>query len=220
VTPDLAGCARDVELIFHHILDDLETMRRSLVECFDAGPVDSGVVRALVEPFAASLLADPDVVGAGFVAARDALGDQELYLAWWQGDDQHLLTGSGAPATGAPLDYTRHPWFRVPEQTGHHHVTGPYVDFVCTDEYVMTSTAPVVSGGRMVGVVGADTLVETLETRLLPSLRAAGASVVNDLGRTVASADPRLAPGSLLGHDPTRASVACRRLPLSVVTTG
>ena len=96
-------------------------------------------------------------------------------------------------------------------------MTGPYVDFVCTDEYVMTSTAPVLSGGRMVGVVGADTLVETLEKLLMPSLRAAGATVVNDLGRAVASSDPHLATGSLIDLDDCRDIIACARLPLSVV---
>ena len=62
----------------------------------------------------------------------------------------------------------------------------------------MTSTAPVSSGGRMVGVVGADSLLETLEELFLPSLRAAGATLVNDQGRAVMSADPHVAMRSLI----------------------
>jgi hypothetical protein len=218
-TTELAACVDSVERHFHHILDELETMRTHLVRRFDRGPVDSGAARTVVEPFALAFLVSADIVGAGYVAARDALSDQPLYLAWWQGDDQHLLAESDAPATGDPLDYTRHPWFRTPERTGLPHVTGPYVDFVCTDEYVMTATTPVISQGRMVGVVGADTLVETLERLLMPALRAAGATVVNDLGRAVASADPHLATGSLIHLSDCREVIACERLPLSVVRT-
>ncbi|MFI5429407.1 cache domain-containing protein [Aeromicrobium sp. UC242_57] len=128
-----------------------------------------------------------------------------------------MLGEAGAPDTGEPLDYTRHPWFRTPERTGQPHVTGPYVDFVCTDQYVMTATTPVVSRGQMVGVVGADTLVETLERLLLPTLRSAGATVVNDDGRAVASADPHIATGSLVRLGDHDEVVACSRLPLSVV---
>lgn len=218
-TASLDACVDSVEGHFHHILDELETMRARLVGRFDRGPVDSGAARAVVEPLVSEFLATADIVGAGYVAARDALSDLPLYLAWWQGDDQHLLAESDAPATGDPLDYTRHPWFRTPERTGLPHVTGPYVDFVCTDEYVMTATTPVVSKGRMVGVVGADTLVETLERLLMPTLRDAGATVVNDLGRAVASADPHLATGTLIHLDDCREVVPCDRLPLSVVRT-
>lgn len=216
-TADLTSCVDVVERHFHRILHELETMRSLLVELFDAGPVASAAAQARIEPHVRRFLETADIVGAGYVASHDALSDEPLYLAWWQGDDQHLLAGSDAPATGDPLDYTRHPWFRTPERTGRPHVTGPYVDFVCTDEYVMTSTAPVISRGSMVGVVGADTLVETLEGLLLPSLRAADATVVNDQGRTVVSSDPHLATGELLDLDSCGEVVACQDLPMSVV---
>jgi hypothetical protein len=81
----------------------------------------------------------------------------------------------------------------------------------------MTSTAPVLSHGAMVGVVGADTLVERLEALLLPALRSADATLVNDQGRTVVSADPHLATGNLLDLTDYAEAVACRDLPLSVV---
>lgn len=216
-TAELAASVDAVERHFHGLLDELERMRHLLVEPFDRGPVDSPTVRRTIEPFVKGFLASHDIVGAGFVAARDALSDETLHLVWWQGDDQHLLADADAPGTHDPLDYTRHPWFRTPERTGEPYVTGPYVDFVCTDEYVMTATAPVSSRGRMVGVVGADTLVETLERLILPTLRGVGATVVNDLGRTVVSADPHLATGTLVDLDAYGEVVSCQRLPLSVV---
>jgi len=216
-TAELSSCVESIEGYFHGILAELETMRGLLVDLFDRGPVDSAVARASIEPHVRRFLDSTDVVGAGYVAARGALSDELLYLAWWQGDDQQLLAESDAPGTGDPLDYTRHPWFRTPERTGEPYVTGPYVDFVCTDEYVMTSTAPVISRGTMVGVVGADTLVEKLEGLLLPSLRSAQATLVNDQGRTVVSADPHLATGNLLDLTDYAEIVACRDLPMSVV---
>jgi hypothetical protein len=216
-TAELSASVEAIETHFHGILGELETMRALLVDLFDRGAVDSAVARARIEPHVRSFLDAADIVGAGYVAARGALSDEPLYLAWWQGDDQHLLAGSDAPATGDPLDYTRHPWFRTPERTGQSYVTGPYVDFVCTDEYVVTSTTPVISRGTMVGVVGADTLVETLEGLLLPTLRDAGATLVNDQRRTVVSSDPHLATGTLLDLEEYGEIVPCRDLPMSVI---
>ena len=216
-TAELSSCVETVETYFHGILDELEAMRTLLVDLFDRGSVDSAVARARIEPNVRRFLSTTDIVGAGYVAARGALSDEPLYLAWWQGDDQQLLAESDAPGTGDPLDYTRHPWFRTPERTGQSYVTGPYVDFVCTDEYVMTSTAPVLSHGRMVGVVGADTLVETLEDLFLPALRSADATLVNDQGRTVVSADPHLATGNLVDVSSYAEVLPCRGLPMSVV---
>jgi hypothetical protein len=218
-TAELSACVEHVEGHFHRILDELETMRTLLVAVFDRGPVDSSTAAGAIEPRVRAFLRTADIVGAGYVASRGALSDQPLYLAWWQGDDQHLLAESDAPGTGDPLDYTRHPWFRTPERTGEPYVTGPYVDFVCTDEYVMTATAPVLTRDGMVGVVGADTLVETLEGLLLPSLRAADATLVNDQGRAVVSADPHLATGSLVDLTAYAETIPCSRVPLTVVRT-
>lgn len=212
--------AEEVTEYFRRLFGDIERMRTSLLDLFAAGPVDAGVAAAAVEPDARALLDQGLVLGAGYVAARDALTDQSLYLAWWQGDSQQCLGGSDAPGSGDPFDYTRREWFRVPEATGERHVTGPYVDYVCSDEYVVTSTMPVVVGDRMVGVVGADTLVETLENVLLPTLRSTGATLVSEHGRTIASSDHRLAAGTLLDLPSCEQLSPCHDLPLAVVVVG
>jgi len=216
---EVAACAETVESYFGELFDDLERMRGRLTELFATHPVSSSLAGNTIEPLALLMLEREQIVGAGFVAAPDALSDRRLYLAWWQGDNQQLLAESAAPASGDPLDYTRHEWFRTPLRTGRRHITGPYVDFVCTDEYVVTSTVPVLVGGAMVGVVGADTLVETLETMLLPILRQAGnrATLVNHMGRAVVSADPHTATGTLVDLASVREILSCRDLPLSVV---
>ncbi|MDO9378127.1 MAG: cache domain-containing protein [Nocardioidaceae bacterium] len=212
----LSTCVRIVEDYFLRIGDELETVRALLVGPFEGGPVDSRLASRSIEPQVRAFLDRSPVIGAGYVAAPGALSDHELYLAWWQGDDKHLLATSDAPATGDPLDYTRHAWFRTPARTGLPHVTGPYVDFVCTDEYVMTSTTPVLAHGRMVGVVGADTLLESLETLLLPTLRDARATLVNGASRVVVSSDPHHGTGALLDLSTCREVQPCRGLPLSV----
>lgn len=208
-------CLRDVEHHFHRIFEELARWESALGELFAAGPVSAAMATTAIAARVIGFLDGPNhLVGGGFVAARDALSDRPLYLAWWQGDDRRLLAEPTLSATDT-FDYTRRPWFTRPELTGQPHLTGPYVDFVCTDEYTVTATAPVVVGGRMVGVVGADTLVETLERMLLAGLRDAGATLVNEHGRAVVSADPHVGPGDRV--DGGRGVLPCSGLPLAVV---
>ncbi|WP_300681318.1 cache domain-containing protein [Nocardioides sp.] len=194
---------RAVESHFSRIFTELAQWHDALSELFAAGPVTAAMASAALMARAITFLDGPHhVVGGGFVASRDALADQSLYLAWWQGEHRQLLAEPALnAATPLAYDYTRRPWFSNPERTGRPTLTGPYVDFVCTDEYTVTATVPVRAAGRMVGVVGADTLVETLERVLLPGLRTVGATLVNEHGRAVVSADPHIGPGDrVTGH--------------------
>ena len=207
-------CVAQVEEHFGPIVAHLERVRSDVAALFEAGPVISASLRERLEPGALEFLRNPNLVGGGFVVAPDVLSDRRLYLVWWQGEERDFLGDADAPATGEAIDYTRQPWYRNPERTGELTLVGPYVDFVCTDEYVMTTTMPVYVQGRMVGVAGADTLVETLETMLLPGLREAGATLVNGHGKAIVSADPQLATGDPLTT--ARDMIPVRDLPLSV----
>lgn len=193
-----ADCAVRIEQHFGSILTELERVRAEVGALFAAGPVTSDELIAQVETGTLRFLRDPSLLGGGFVVAPDALSDRRLYLAWWQGPGRDFLGDAEVPGTGESLDYTRQPWFRIPQRTGALNLAGPYVDFVCADEYVMTTTLPVYAGGRMVGVAGADTSVETLEKMLLPGLREIGATLVNSHGRVVVSADRHLATGDAM----------------------
>ena len=170
------------------------------------GAFAAATLDPLVEAFAVPAVSgDTLVTGAGFVAAPGALADAEWHLAWWLG-------GSGAdrgvrrlatiddPSHEQFRDYTALEWWRVPAQTRGRHLTGPYVDYVCTDDYTVTITTPVVVGGEMVGVVGTDALVDRLERELLPAMRTGSAptTLVNASGRVVTSTDARREPGSIL----------------------
>lgn len=206
--------AASVERLFGEVLTALEPLQAAAADAFSAGPVTAAAVVAILQPLAHELIVLPYIVGAGFVAAPGALADRELYLAWWQGDDEDLLAESDSAVSGAPLDYTRREWFRTPLRTGKRHITGPYVDFICSDEYVVTTTVPVHVGDTMVGVVGADMLMESVEEMILPRLVPDGATVVNVHNRVMVSADPTLPTGTLV--ETAEGVVPCGDLPISV----
>ena len=196
--PDALGrCALHVATYFGALFGSLEAIGDRVTEAFgDRRPVTAAALTEVVEPLAAGALAEHPVVGAGFVAHPHWLSDRELYLAWWQGEEQQPLAERGVPIGHHVFDYSRHEWFQVPLTTGARHVTGPYVDYVCTDEYVLTATMPVHVDGRMIGVAGADTRLETFEQLMREPLRDGGDVVlVNSHSRCVVAADPLLRSG-------------------------
>jgi hypothetical protein len=193
----LARCTLAVAAYFGEVFTSLEGIGEKVAEAFEQHrPMNATALGDLVQPLAAATLAAHPVVGAGFVATPGWLADRELFLAWWQGEEQTLLAERGVPIGHHVFDYTRHEWFQTPLATGERHVTGPYVDYVCTDEYVLTATVPVLVGGQMAGVAGADTRLETFEQLMREPLRGGGdVVVVNGHDRCVVAADPLLRSG-------------------------
>lgn len=165
----------------------------------------ASVVDPLVEAFAVPAVSgDTLLTGAGFVAAPGVLADAEWHLAWWLGGaGVRRLATIDDPSHEQFRDYTALEWWRIPTATGTRHLTGPYVDYVCTDDYTVTITTPVRVGDVIVGVVGADALVDRLERALLPAMRtgAMPATLVNASGRVVTSTDARREPGSILRQE-------------------
>lgn len=164
---------------------------------------------------------DALIIGAGFVATPGFLADTRWHLAWWLGHSNTFGLGAAGPsvrrlaATEDPAhesfrDYTDLEWWRVPASTGEAHITGPYVDYLCTDDYTLTLTMPVLHEGAMIGTVGADLYVNDIERTLLPYVRSIGsmATVVNASGRVVVSTDPHRPTGSVLRVDELRALLA------------
>jgi Methyl-accepting chemotaxis protein-like, first PDC sensor domain len=193
---------------------------RDVLEAELAGPL-AGALSGAVEPRAVSL--DPVVAalvsvelersgslitGAGFVAAPGFLADAPWHLAWWLSGSNTFGAGAGLrrleavsdPDSEQFRDYTTLEWWRVPASTGTRHLTGPYVDYLCTDDYTVTITTPVRVEGEMAGLVGTDLYVARLEQVLLPVIRESGhpCTLVNASGRIVASTDARRATGALL----------------------
>lgn len=144
------------------------------------------------------------VQGAGFVAGVGVLADAPWWLEWFARDAdnrvQRLVVQTDPKGMGF-YDYEHLQWYVVPRDKGVRHVTGPYVDYLCTDDYTLTFTAPVLASGRFVGVAGADVGVHTAERALIPVLRTAArpVAVVNAIGRILASNSGRHLCGDLLG---------------------
>lgn len=189
--------------------DELEARLANLAEP-SAAALDP-VIAALVRP----ALDDARglVTGAGFVAAPGFLPDAPWHLAWWlSGTNTFRAAADGGvrrleaesdPDAEQFRDYTTLEWWRIPARTGTRHLTGPYVDYLCTDDYTVTITTGVMVDGEMAGVVGTDAYVARLEQELLPVLRESGhpCTLVNASGRIVASTDSRHATGALLRLD-------------------
>ena len=165
------------------------------------------MISELVHP----ALAGPGLItGAGFVATPGFLADAQWHLAWWLAgkgsrspEEVRRLEAVSDPESDDFRDYTGLEWWRVPERTGSRHLTGPYVDYVCTDDYTVTITTPVRVAGRMVGLVGTDVYAWQLEQDLRHVIRSAGTPciVVNASGRVVTASESRREPGSILRFD-------------------
>jgi hypothetical protein len=185
--------------------------------------VTSSALDELVEALVVPELEQEDalIIGAGFVAAPGFLTDAHWHLAWWLGHSNTFGLGSAEPsirrltATEDPesenfRDYTALEWWRAPARTRSPHITGPYVDYLCTDDYTLTLTVPVAYENAMIGVAGADIYVNDIERLLLPFVRAidASATIVNASGRVVVSTDPHRPTGSVLRVDDLRDHIA------------
>nr|WP_320782007.1 hypothetical protein [Streptomyces sp. CRN 30] len=142
------------------------------------------------------------VSGIGFVASPGLFDGVPAWLEWWQdgpGGEVRPLLPDLDPDRSAYADYTHWDWFALPRDTGERAVAGPYVDYLCSDEYSLTLSAPVALAGAFAGVAAADVYLRHFETAVVPLLhRLPGpARLVNTSGRVAASTDPRHLVGSL-----------------------
>lgn len=169
------------------------------------------------------------VSGAGFVAAPGLLADVPAWLEWWQthadGSVRPMLLDLD-PRTSAYSDYTHWDWYALPRDTGERAVSGPYVDYLCSDEYSLTLAAPVLVNGVFAGVAAADVYLRHFEDAVGPALRRieGAAFLVNPRGRVAASNSATQLAGSLI-RDPVAAAARgelrlhpCGAIPLSLVT--
>lgn len=152
---------------------------------------------------------DPPLAGAGVVVAPHVLVDEPFWLEWWLASPADGTGGASRlavdtnPDSASFRDYTTLAWFEGPRRTGERRITGPYVDYLCTDQYALTFTVPITSGGRFLGVAGVDVLVRWFEDFLLGHLDAHPLPekdfvVVNRNGRVVACPDGAWVTGDLI----------------------
>jgi len=166
------------------------------------GPLTSEKLDDLVEPYAHRTFDSLDlpVYGAGFIAALHSLSDAGSHLAWWQGAERTKLILASQSVNKEHIDYSELEWYRVPQATGEAHVAGPYVDYLCSDEYTITVAAPVAIDDDFIGVAGLDLLIDRVEHDLTPRLAGfdAHVTIINGVGRVLLSTDARRETGDTL----------------------
>ncbi|WP_242892245.1 cache domain-containing protein [Actinomadura litoris] len=190
-----------LDAVFATVAEVRDASSRRLAEVAAAGRAP---VRADLAPLRPLLLPrlGPLVCGLGFIAAPGLLADAAWYLEWWQtgpaGVPSQLLPDLD-PESSALYDYTAWDWFTGPRGGAERTVCGPYVDYLCSDEYVLTLSAPVHVGGVFAGVAAADVFARTFENEIVPALREipAPAFVVNAPGRVMASNTAAWPPGAV-----------------------
>jgi hypothetical protein len=138
--------------------------------------------------------------GAGVIVAPGVLADTRYWMEWWWAVPDHdpeALRVNLEPTAPDFFDYTTADWYVTPERSGSRHIAGPYVDYVCTNEYAITLAQPVRASGRFVGVAALDVTVAGFEGFVLPLLRTVprAATLANAAGRVIASTSSSVWPG-------------------------
>lgn len=155
----------------------------------------------------AALAADAAATGIGIVLGPGTLADRERWIHWfWRppGRPAERLRVNLDPVSCDGYDYTMTEWYRRGREAGTASLTGPYVDYVCSNEYVVTLTVPIGEGADFVGLAGLDVRVAHLEELLLPGMLGLGATVVvvTAEGRVVSSSSALFPPGTTVaGRD-------------------
>ena len=209
--------------VFARVFDQLAAWRTPIEELIARATIGGEVRPAELDQAVAELviprLVEPDalLVGAGFIADGEIVRGRDVHFAWWLGPlEANPVLGSTTEPTRLDLttrgyteylrDFRALEWYAIPATTRHAHVTGPYVDHLCTCDYILTLTMPVHARGagddgdaRMVGVVGADVAVRGLERELLAAFLDVPEplALVNEAGRVVLSTEPALQVGQL-----------------------
>ncbi|MEV8093948.1 cache domain-containing protein [Kitasatospora sp. NPDC085879] len=202
---DVAARVRDtLEIVFDTVAETLADTTAVLAAAADHGRPPTTEDLAALRPGLHDRLNRLDLVsGLGFVAAPGLLADVPAWLEWWQsGADRTVrpLLLDLDPGHSAYSDYTHWDWYALPRDTGRRAVAGPYVDYLCSDEYSLTLSAPVTVGGAFAGVAAADVYLSHFEAAVMPVLQElpGPACLVNARGRVAVSTDARYLAGSLL----------------------
>jgi hypothetical protein len=217
--PEVAAA---VSAVFSSVFDQLAEWRAPIEQVIAASPeVRPAELDAAVAELVLPRIVEPDplLVGAGFIADGEIVRGRDVHFAWWLGPlEANPVLGSTTEPTRLDLttrgyteylrDFRALEWYAIPATTRSAHVTGPYVDHLCTCDYILTLTMPVHARGagddgdaRMVGVVGADIAVRGLERELLAAFLDVPEplALVNEAGRVVLSTAPALQVGQLAG---------------------
>ncbi|HTW21555.1 MAG TPA: hypothetical protein VME70_15260 [Mycobacteriales bacterium] len=198
--PDLVRAAGQVgTLVERRLRVAASVAAKSLAE---AVPRRSATARAL-EPEFVEVLSDLSklVSGAGFLAKPGFFPDADLHHSWWASAPGTAVIAEVDldESSDSFYDYPEKEWFRVPATTGQMSVAGPYVDYLGTNEYILTWGVPVSLSGAFVGAVAADVRLQDMQRFLLASQQADPYAevLVNAKGRVMFSTSAAVETGSM-----------------------
>jgi GntR family transcriptional regulator, transcriptional repressor for pyruvate dehydrogenase complex len=220
------GALEDVVAELERIFEQLEGLARRFGELLDtAGPeLRSGDLEAARPSIFSILESHGDLVsGAGLVIAPDLLADAERWMEWWSrpraGAEPERLRVNLEPSAPDFYDYTTTDWFSTPERSLEPRMSGPFVDYACTNMYALTLSLPMSLAGAFRGVAAADVLVSSLESRVLPRLAGFDRPVALTTadGRVITANEASLASGRRLGPKSRSATRLSRKPPLDTL---
>ncbi|MFJ6418696.1 cache domain-containing protein [Paeniglutamicibacter sp. NPDC091659] len=182
--------------------------------------VSGGDLAGLQELAAAFLQEHPFACGSGATFSSARVAEGQGLLEWWtpgpRGAEKLVLDLD--PGGERFYDYERLPFFTAAERTGEETIWGPYVDYLGSDEYILTHTAPFYVHGQFTGVAGYDVTVRALEEALLPTMRliSGHAALLNASNRVIIGNS-----GAYLVGDRIKAAPAGSRIvPLDIPHLG
>jgi Methyl-accepting chemotaxis protein (MCP) signalling domain len=181
------GLARQEAGRFHALYEEVTARRGGTILREDLAALDPGF-HALIERFGHL------VCGVGAVPHRDVLADVSLWLQWWTNEPTgpQFLECDWDPNSPTFYDYPSAEWFREPTARLEPWTAGPFFDGGGANLHIVTISAPVIVGGRAIGVAAADMRVDQIDALCRPALERVGAraALVSRNGRVVSSSDP------------------------------
>lgn len=144
-------------------MDVTDAISRSVItkQEFDA------LSERLTRPF---LEQHPESIGGGLIPSPDFLPDAPWHSSWWIAEHgSHETTTikplqvSSNPRSASFYDFTQQDWWVGPQQVDGLHITGPYIDYICSKEFALTLSRPFYANQRFAGVLGIDLSSKTVE---------------------------------------------------------
>jgi hypothetical protein len=164
--------------------------------------------------------------GAGTFFAADSIDEGRRPVEWWyrKTGGMERLDPDRMPGSNRYYDYEKLPFFTAAASTGKQILSGPYLDYLGFEEYILSFTAPFYVHGTFTGVAGCDIRIKDLEPLIMPHLRAipGDAALINAGDRVILGnsrlylVGDRIKPGT---PNQRRIPVEVPHLGLSLITT-
>lgn len=219
------GAAYQAASRLGELLTETQQAVTTVAECVS----DQGTDRILADECTRQLERCHALSGIGFAA--DPESGRET-VDWFVRDfprsgqqDERIRRRGLDISASAPGDegYRGFDWYTLPRSLGQSTVVGPYVDYLCGDEYTLTVSVPSLpsfNDDPFTGVFVADLAVGTIERVLLPALANTSTPLViaHTDGRILTSTDPTAPVGTLIDEDTYTVVATAEPFPYRVLS--